>query len=114
MVSNSNALAQLSEGRIVQSVSKFWLSHQHNLQQFVIVRLEIGQKPHLFEQFIGQILGFVDDENAFASFLNLLQEEKADVFQRLQAVEASRVQTEFNGDGPHQLVGVEHRVQNQG
>src|SRR5690349_1027172 len=107
MVADSNSLTKLTERRIVQTVAQFRLTHEHNLEKFAIVCLQIGQQAHLFEQVVGQVLGFVDDKHRLAVLFDLTEQKQVDLLQRLQTIQSANVQTELQGNGPHELVGVE-------
>ena len=65
MIPHGDALPELPEPGAVQPVTQFRLAQQDNLQQLAVVRFEIGNQPHLFEQFLGQILRLVHDQNRF-------------------------------------------------
>ena len=77
MVPHSDPLTQLPQARVVQPVTQFRLTHQHDLQKFPIVRFEIRKQPDLLQEFIGQILRFINDQNCVLSALNLLQKDRA-------------------------------------
>src|SRR5689334_22605616 len=114
MVADGDALAQLPEGGIVEAIAQLGLSHQDNLQQFPVVCLKVGQQPHLFEQLVGQVLGLVDNQDTLPAHVDLLQQEQVDRLQRFQAVESPGVESKLDGNRSHQLVGIQHRVKDQG
>ena len=69
MITHRDALAQLAQARAVQPVAQFRLAEQDDLQQLAVVEFEVGKQPHLFEQFVGQILRLVNDQHAVPAVL---------------------------------------------
>src|ERR1051326_7685807 len=104
MIAHGDALAKLTEARIVQAVAQLGLSHQYNLKQFAVISLQIGEQSHLFEQFICEVLRFVDNQNRFASVLDLMEKKLVDHRQSIEAIETVDRKAELNGNRLHQLV----------
>jgi len=61
-------LAQLAQGRVVQAIAQFGLPHQHDLQQFAVIRLQIGQEAHLFEKIVGETLASINPNLTIVKF----------------------------------------------
>ena len=85
MEAHCDALAQLAQGMVVEAVAQFRLAHQNDLQKFALVGFQVGQQPDLLQQFAGQILGLVNNENGVLVVLDLLEEEAVDFRQRFPA-----------------------------
>ena len=113
MVADRDALAKLTKVVMVQSITQFRLAHQNNLQKFPVVGFEIGEQSDLFEQIVGEVLRFVDDENGFASLRHLFEEKMIDFRDAFQAVETFDIQPEFHRDGFDELVRIKRGIQNQ-
>src|SRR5262245_38184274 len=101
MISNGDALAKLAQRRIVQPIPKFRLAQEHNLEELAFFCLQIGQQPNLFEEFIGEILGLVDNQDRLPSLLDLAEEEQIQFLESLPPVQTADVQTELPSDGVH-------------
>ena len=113
MVADGDALAQLAQAVLVESVAQFGLAHQDDLQQLALVGFEIGKEADLFEQFAREVLGLVNNKNGVLAALGLMEEEAVDFGHRFQAVQALGLQAQFHGDGLDELVGVEHGIENE-
>ena len=88
MVADGDALAQLAEAVLVEAVAQFGLAHEDDLQKFALVGFQIGKEAHLFEQFAGEVLGFVNNKDGVLAALDLLEEEAVDLGHGFQAVQA--------------------------
>ena len=44
MIAHRDALAQLSQARIVQTVAQLWLAHEHDLEELAVVGFEIREQ----------------------------------------------------------------------
>ena len=106
--------AKLAETRAVEPGAQFRLPHQNDLQQLAVVQFEIRQKPHLFEQFVGEILRLVNDQHHILALLDLIEQKIVDGRKRVMPVQIFDVQTEFRANGPHQFIRIQHRVEDDG
>ena len=113
MIPHRDALAKLAQAVIVQAVAQFRLAHQHNLQKFAVVGFEVREQPHLFEQFIRQVLRLVDDERHVASLLQLIEQKMIDDLDCLKTVLALHLEAELHRDGLDELVGAQDGVQDE-
>ena len=95
MVADGDALAQLAQAVIVQPGPQLRLAEQNDLQQLAVVRLQVRKQPHLFQQLVGQVLRFVNDQHRFLAALDLLEQELVDDRQGIQPVQAVHRQTEL-------------------
>ena len=84
----------------------FELADEDDLQEFRIVRLQVGEQPNLFEQFVGQVLRLVNDEHRFAIFFSQLEQEEIQHGKRFKSVQPCDIQAELRRDGLH-LLGAE-------
>ena len=64
VVARDDALRQLLHGGFCKHRPQLWLADEHDLQQFAVMRLEIGQQPQLLEHVGAEVLCLVDDEHA--------------------------------------------------
>ena len=62
-IARNDSLAQLSQLGALQHRGQFGLADQDDLQQFALVRLQIGEQAHLFQNIGGQILRLVNDQH---------------------------------------------------
>jgi len=60
MITDSDSLAQLSQVFTGEELFQFRLADQHDLDQFLPGRFQVGDKADLFQYFGGEVLGFVD------------------------------------------------------
>ena len=113
MVADGNSLPQLAQLWIVEPVAELGLAHENDLQQLSVVGFEIGKKADLLEQFISQILRFVDDQDCVLAALDLLQKEMVDDGESVEAIQSINGQAILESDGFDQLFGTHDRVQNE-
>ena len=115
VITNCDSLAEVLEVRAVEMFPEFGLAHENDLEEFAFVSLEVGEEAHLFEQFVGHVLGLIDNEDGV--FLLIHQTKKKFVQEgggfELIHFEAFDVEAEFHGDRFDQAGGVEHGVQNE-
>ena len=83
-------------------------------KQLAVVRLQVRQQPHLFQQLVRQVLRFVNDQHRFLAALDLLEQELVDDRQGIQPVQAVNRQAELQRNRLHQLAGAHDRVEDQG
>ena len=72
------------------------------------------KQPHLFEQFVGQILRLVNDQHHVLALLDLIEQKFVDGRERAVPVQVLDVQAEFRANGLHQFVRVQHGVEDEG
>ena len=113
VIADRDALAKLAKVVIVQAITQLGLAHEDDLQQFAIVGLQIGEEANLFEEFVGEVLRFVDDEDGVAAGVRLGEEEAVDFGNGFKAVHALNFETEFHGDGLDELVGIENGIEDE-
>ena len=58
-----DAVAQLAQLVLRQGLVELGLAEQHDLQQLVPVRLQVGQQPHLLEGVLGHDVRLVDQDH---------------------------------------------------
>jgi len=75
VIAEGDALAKLFEVGLRDFVAEFWLADEDDLQEFVGGRLQIGEHAQFFEDFVGEVLGFVDDDDDEAILGELLNQE---------------------------------------
>ena len=73
VVAHRDALSQLTQSSSVELVTQLWLTDQHDLQQLLLVRFQVGEQSHLFEQLVAEILGFVDHQHNVVALCYLLE-----------------------------------------
>ena len=56
-------LGQLAKRRVQHHVAQFRLADQHQLDDLVLARVDVGQHPQLFQAFRRQVLRFVEDQH---------------------------------------------------
>src|SRR5207237_4279661 len=113
MIADRDALAKLAKAWVVETVAQFGLAHENDLKELAIVGLEIREQTDLFEQLIGQILGFVNNQNGVLSALDLLKEKLIDHGQSIQSVQAVDRKTKLYGDGLHQFVRTHYGIEDE-
>ncbi len=59
----------------IEFLIEFRLTPQHDLQQFLLRCLQVGQKPYLFQYFQRQVVSLVHHQNRRQSLLMSLQQE---------------------------------------
>src|SRR6202030_3323877 len=74
LTAQHDALAKLSQLRLIQLLFQLGLTRQYDLQQLLGGGLQVGQEPDLFQNGMGQVLGFVHDEHG--SFTSAITIEK--------------------------------------
>ena len=67
VATGGDPLRELAHLLPVEDLQQLRLAEQHDLQQLVAIRLEVGQQAQLFEDIDGEILRLVDDQHGFAS-----------------------------------------------
>jgi len=92
MITHRDALAKLAKTRAVEPGAQFRLPHQDDLQQLAVVQFEIRQQPHLFEQFVGEILRLVNDQHHVLALLDLIEQKIVDGGERVMPVQVFDVQ----------------------
>ena len=113
VIADGDALAQLAQIVIVQALPQLGLAHKHDLQELAVVGLEIGQQADLFEELVGEILRFIDDEHGIAAGVCFGEEEAVDFGDGFQAIHALDVEAELHGDGLDELVGVQDGIEDE-
>jgi len=113
MIPHGDALAELTQLMAVQTVAQFRLAHQDDLQQFAVVRFDVGNQPHLFQQILRQILRLVHNQDRFFAGQSLFQQKVGDASHRFHPILAFHFESKFGGDGFHQFIAAHHRVQDQ-
>ena len=71
---DEDALAELAEFVAFDDVLKLGLSHKDDLKELLFVGFEIGEEADLLEDFEGEILGLVDDEDDVAARARCVRE----------------------------------------
>ena len=85
LASQRDALLQLPQRRLVQTLGELGLAGEHDRQQLADRRLHVREQTNLFEQFVGERLRLVDHERRdFAPGLPIPND-------RLQAAEQGRL-----------------------
>lgn len=116
VIANGDALAEVLEMRTIEVFPKLGLAHEDDLQELAFVSFEIGEKPDLFEEVVGHVLRFVDDENGVLVLVDEAEEEFVEEGGGFEAVEveAADIEAEFHGDGFDEAIAVEHGVEDEG
>jgi len=78
VVGECDALAELFEVGLGDFVAEFGLADEDDLEEFVGGGFQVGEHAEFFEDFVGEVLGFVDDDDDEAVFGKLLDEELVD------------------------------------
>ena len=110
MIGRRDALNELFESRLTQLLAQFRLTEQEQLEQDVVLGVDVGQQPDLFERVAVEVLRLVDDEQRLAS-LGVFGEQEVDEGLMLRdPVVARRLDVECRADPVHdpseRLVGV--------
>src|SRR5438045_1705011 len=92
-----DALSELREFRVRQSLRKLRLSSQNNLQQFLIGRFEIRKKTQRLEHRIVQGLCFIHHDDGSAAGAELANQQVVDCVLQLQQVRAVPAFAQFRG-----------------
>ena len=114
MVAGGDALRELPQALPLQHLPQFGLAEQHDLQQLVLGRFQVGQQPHLLQRLRAEILRLVDDDHDAAALSVLDQEVSVEsIHQRFVAVaDPDRVDAQFLADRGQQFTrrhqGIEH------
>jgi hypothetical protein len=64
-------LLKLPKTGSIESCLKLRLTHQHNLDQLLLIGLQVGEKSEAFESLIAQVLSFVDQHRHNVGLLEL-------------------------------------------
>ncbi len=67
----------------------------------------------MFEQFIRQVLGFINQQHGFLAPLHLLEKKLVDDSQSVEAIQAVDRQAELDCDGLYHLLRAEDRIEDQ-
>src|SRR5438093_9957264 len=113
MVTHGDALTQLPQARIVEQVTKFGLTQKHYLEEFAIVGLKIRKQPHLFQQFVGQILRLIDDKHGVLAAFDLLQQKLVNDAEDIEPIESVDGKTKLQRDRLDEFFGAHHRIKNE-
>lgn len=115
MITNGDALAELPERVLIQTVAQFGLAQEDDLQKFPVVGFQVRQQTDLFQHFFGQVLRFIDDEHGLFALFHLAEQKFVEDGESIEAVEAELLdgQAELGGDRLHELVGVQRGIQNE-
>src|ERR1700691_5320367 len=105
MGAKGDPLFQLPQIGRVEFVVQFGLAHQQNLQQLLVGRLQIGQKPDFFQNLRRKVVSLVDHQNRRQFFLaardhiarNLQQQFALVLADRRDAQITRNVLQEFDG-----------------
>src|SRR5512135_3054776 len=109
-------LFQLSELRRIQPFGQFWLTDKQDLQQLVLGRFKIGQKPDTLQNFGGQILCFVDDQRGIFPIAIFLQQElveEIDIIMRVLETLHGLDELEFLANIAEKIWRTRDRAENQ-
>ena len=63
-----DSFLQLTHVGARQYLVQLGLAEEHQLQQFVAIRFEIGQEPNVFQRFRRHGMGFIDEDDDSFSF----------------------------------------------
>ncbi len=66
VIAYRDALIELPHFAQIELVSQFGLSNEDNLQQFAVIRFQIGEHTELFKHRELHILGLVDNHHGIA------------------------------------------------
>jgi hypothetical protein len=66
-VMDKDTLTQLTKFVACEDLFQLGLAHEHDLQEFLLIGLEIGEQADLFEDVEAEILRFVDDQHDIAA-----------------------------------------------
>ena len=58
-----DSLGELGQVGSTDQIAQLGLADQHQLQQFVLVGVDVGEHPQLLQTFAGQVLGLVKDQD---------------------------------------------------
>lgn len=100
---HQDALAKLPQALFGENPFEFRLTHQNDLEQLLLVGFEVGKQTQLFEQFEGEVLRFVNDEENVLSLLDPIKQDVVDLFDEPAATAARSFFAEFRQDGLEQL-----------
>jgi hypothetical protein len=79
----------------------------------LVISFEIGEEPDLFEEFVAEVLRFVDDEDDRVAGVHLGEDEFIEDLKVCDAVDAARFETELQYDGFEELVCAQARVEDE-
>ena len=118
VVAGGDPLIELAQLGQLEILCQFGLADEHDLQELLGFRLEIGQQAYLFEYLGLQVLRFVDDEDAVLSFGGALEEILVEFVDHLldgfAFAEPLASRAEVIVDGAKQLLGRQHGVEYEG
>jgi len=83
VVSNADALKKCPALRHGQGLVQLRLSHEKDVDQFLIRSLHVGKKPHLFQEIKGQLVGLVDDQQKGLLVLEAILQELLELIKKL-------------------------------
>jgi hypothetical protein len=106
----ANALRQLLQARRVELVRQLGLARDDDAQQLLLLQLEPGEQPYLFEHLARQVLCFVDDEQDLLAGGVLLDHEVLQHREQLDLAHAERLEAELDEQGLQELDGRELRL----
>ncbi len=87
VVARGDARGELAQVVACQQRPEFGLADQHDAQQLVLVRLEVGEQAHLFQHFRRQVLRLVNDQQcAPAAGVGVEQIDVERIHQRLDRI----------------------------
>src|SRR5258708_17816807 len=111
---HGNALAQLAEPRITQLFFKLRLTGKNNLKQLFACCFEIGEQTNLLENFVGEVLRFIHDQDRRLAITKTLQQPVVETHQHVTFVTALARNAEVCHHEVKELARIELRVKNIG
>ena len=114
VVTRGHPLRQLPQLVPRQEVAQLGLAHQHDLDELLGVRLQVGDEPDLLEHLRREVLGFVDQQDDVASRRARLQEEAVEGVHEALLRGAVRRDVEVVEDRAQELVRGEGGVEHEG
>ena len=113
LIMHEDALAKLAEFVARENGLELGLADEDDLEEFLLVGLEIGEKPDLLKHLKGEVLRLIDDEHDVAAGRDAREEDFIDL--RDEIVMAIRMLrfTQIREDGLEHLGFVDAGVENE-
>ena len=103
LVVDEDALPELPEFLEGELLLQLRLAHHYDLQKFLLVRLQIGEQPHLLEHLEGKVLRLVDDEHNFAALGDAVEQHLVHLGDEVVLAAREIMLAEFGEDGLEHL-----------
>lgn len=106
LMTEGDALVELTQGRPLQLAVKLGLAEEYDLQELAFLGLKIGQQAECLKTFLGKILGLIDGQNDPSSMAVVFDQALGQALEQTVIVLFQVLQAKLLGNGPSQGTGI--------